>query len=369
MFGGDAALHLVGEDGAIADSFYSRAESALPPIDLLAAEWVANHDQPAGAGSDTLPSATYLFAPLTGSQRTLGAVGVRTADRAPLDPEQRRLLATCASLVALALERDRSTLEASEAQVAADTERIRSSLLGSVSHDLRTPLAAIGGAAASLADGEVDRDSPAGGELLTSIVEESRRLERLVENLLDMTRLEAGAVTPNRQWHVLEELAGVVLARLKRELADCDVAVDIPPNFPLLHVDGMLWEQLLVNLLENAARHGAHRIEFSARAPVDDGGRSRVEIRVADDGPGLPPGSEERIFQKFQRGAAGSADGRRGVGLGLAICHAIASAHGGRIAARNRAAGGAEFIVSLSSERPPEVPTEGPAGDSRAPGE
>jgi two-component system sensor histidine kinase KdpD len=212
-----------------------------------------------------------------------------------------------------------------------------------VSHDLRTPLATIAGASASLleADGLSEATRR---ELLQTVVDESCRLARLVDNLLDMTRLESGVVTLNRQWHVLEEIVGGALGRLRRELARHTVVVDVPGELPLLSLDGLLMEQVLVNLLENAARYTPEgsRIEVSARESA-----GRVELRVADDGPGLPPGSEGRVFEKFFRGGAPSPDGRRGVGLGLAICRAIVEAHGGRITARNRPSGGAEIIMSL----------------------
>lgn len=316
---------------------------AQAPVNAIVAQWVADHDKVAGLGTDTLPNATALFAPLTGSQRTVGAVGVRpdNPERA-LDPEQRRLLETCASLVALSIERDQSVLEAQQADLKAETEQMRSSLLSSVSHDLRTPLAAIEGAATSLLNESNDSDTR--HELLQTVVDESHRLTRLVENLLEITRLESGASDTNRQWHVLEEIVGSAIGRLRRDLGDRQVVVDIPEDFPLLLVDDVLFEQVLVNLLENASRYTPPRsqLRISARRFGN-----QVEIQVADDGPGLPPGAEERIFEKFVRGATVTSDSRRGVGLGLAICRAVIKAHGGYITARNRPEGGAEFSISL----------------------
>ena len=193
-------------------------------------------------------------------------------------------------------------------------------------------------------------------ELLQSVVDESRRLTRLVENLLDMARLDSGSVALNRQWHVLEEIVGVALEAVKRELREHQVRVAIPADFPLLKIDGFLMEQVFVNLLENASRYtpAGSEIEISARAIGN-----RVEIRVADNGPGLPAGSEASIFDKFFRGATVAPDGRRGVGLGLAICRAIVEAHGGRIAAANRPQGGAEFVITLTqTETPPRIVPE-----------
>jgi two-component system sensor histidine kinase KdpD len=185
--------------------------------------------------------------------------------------------------------------------------------------------------------------------LLQTIVDESHRMTRQVDNLLDMTRLESGNVVLNRQWHVLEELVGSVRTRMHRDLAEHPVKVDIPAEFPLVHVDGLLLEQVFVNLLENASRYtsAGRRIEITARAEPD-----RVVVRVRDTGLGLPPGTESRVFEKFFRGTTPSPDGRRGVGLGLSICRGIVQAHGGMISAQNHPDGGAEFVVSLPRDQP-----------------
>jgi two-component system sensor histidine kinase KdpD len=262
------------------------------------------------------------------------------------------LLDTCGSLVALSIERDRSVLKAHEAELQVREEQLRNSLLSSVSHDLRTPLATIAGAASSL----LEQPHLPTGELLQSIVEESRRLGRLVENLLDMARLDSGSININRQWQVLEEIVGVALHSLSRELSRHNVLVSIPVNFPLLNVDGLLIEQVLVNLLENASRYTPEGSTIEITALESE---RTVAISVADNGPGLPPGSESAVFDKFFRGAAIAPDGQRGVGLGLAICQAIVVAHGGTIAARNRPLGGAEFVFGLPcSETPPRIDIE-----------
>jgi two-component system sensor histidine kinase KdpD len=313
-------------------------------INRLTAAWVADHERPAGLGTDTLPNATAFFVPLVGAQRTLGAVGVRLEDVQRLaDPEQQRMLETCASLIALSIERDESALEAAESRVAVESERVRSALLSSVSHDLRTPLAAVAGATEAVLSSSRSSIDPTDRELLRTVVKESGRLGRLVENLLDLTRLESGVATPNKEWHVLEEIVGSALTRQKDELAGRRVDLDIPADLPLVDVDGLLLEQVVTNLVENAIRY------TPVDAPIAITARSRpnaVELCVADEGPGLPLGAERRIFEKFVRGS-GRADGRRGVGLGLAICDAIVKAHGGSIEARNRPSGGAEFLVTL----------------------
>jgi two-component system, OmpR family, sensor histidine kinase KdpD len=231
--------------------------------------------------------------------------------------------------------------------MAAQAAQVTGSLLSAVSHDLRTPLGSITGAASSL------RDDPAlppetRRELLESICEEAERMERLVSNLLEMTRIESGAVILKREWVPLEELVGSAFNRLEDKLERRPVKIDLPPQLPLLFVDTLLFEQVLVNLLENAAKYSPQsaEIELSARASV-----SGISIRVLDRGPGLGAGNEERVFEKFHRG---SHVGIRGIGLGLSICRWIVEAHGGTIRAINRPSGGTAMHVELprSSHQP-----------------
>jgi two-component system sensor histidine kinase KdpD len=327
---------------------------ASHPVNSVVAQWVADHEQIAGAGTDTLPNATALFAPLIGSQRTVGAVGVRPNDSQRFsDPEQRRLLQACASLIALSFERDQSVLKASEAQLQVQAEQLRNALLSSVSHDLRTPLAAIAGASSTLLEGSPGQSEKTKAELLQTVVYESQRMARLVDNLLDMTKLSSGGVVLNKQWQVLEEIIGSSLARLRRELADHPIHVHIPGDLPLLRLDGVLIEQVFFNLLENACQYSppGSRIEISAWQQCE-----HVYISVADNGPGLPAGSESRVFEKFYRGLSPKSGGSHGAGLGLAICQAIVEAHGGHIRASNRPGGGAEFVVQLPcAEQAPRV--------------
>jgi len=356
IFDAEVVLFLREPSGELSLRVGERTSIVEQPVNEVVAQWVATNGKTAGAGTDTLPNATALIVPLAGSQQIVGALGVAPKNKNRfLDPEQVRLLETCGSLIALSIERDQSVLQAHEAQLQVQAEQLRNSLLNSVSHDLRTPLATIAGTASSL----LEAASPNDREALQTVVEESQRLARLFENLLDMARLDSGSVVLNRQWHVLEEIVGIALHNVRRDLKDRDVRVEIRPDFPLLNIDGFLFEQVLVNLLENASRYtpAGSEIEITAVAKP-----RHAEIHVADNGPGLPPGSEEKVFDKFFRGSTVSPDGRRGVGLGLAICQAIVEAHGGRITAANRPTGGAEFIVNMPClEAPPRVEAEAPA--------
>jgi K+-sensing histidine kinase KdpD len=237
------------------------------------------------------------------------------------------------------------------AAVRAESEALRGTLLSSVSHDLRTPLAAITGAATTLRDQAVDEATRR--ELVETVCEEAERMERLVVNLLDMTRLASGTVAARREWVPVDELVGAALARVEPRLARHRVRTDVSGATALASVDPVLVEQLLVNLLENAARHTPPGTEVLVRAATDAGG---TEIEVADGGPGVPPGDEERVFERFHRG--GRATGQ-GAGLGLAIARAIAEVHGGSLRAAARPGGGASFLLRLPpGGRSPTVPAE-----------
>ncbi len=351
IFDGEAAIFVRDGPGPVQLRHGENTSIVRNNVNGTVAQWVTDHDQIAGLGTDTLPNATALFVPLIGSQRTLGAIGIRSNDFERFtDPDQGRLLETCASLIALSLERDQSVIEASEAKLKVQAEELRNSLLNSISHDLRTPLAVIAAASSSLLEDSSDQSESSHREILQTIADESRHLARLVENLLDMTRLEAGAAAPKKQWHVLEEIVGSALARTRRHLNKHIVRVGIPANFPLVLLDGVLMEQVIVNLLENAARYTPAGSEIDIRA---DRIETTVEFCVSDNGPGLPRGSESQVLEKFFRGQAAIADSRRGVGLGLAICQAIIQAHGGKIVARNRPSGGAEFVITLPADQSP----------------
>jgi two-component system sensor histidine kinase KdpD len=272
-----------------------------------------------------------------------------------LEPDQVHLLEAFAGQTALALERANLAAEAERVRVLVESERLRNSLLSAVSHDLRTPLTAIAGASSTLLEAGQTVDPTARRELLESIYEEAQTLNRLVGNLLDMTRLDAGAVTVQKEWQSVEELVGAVLNRLSRKLADRPIETRIPEDLPLIFVDAVLIQQVLVNLLENAERVSP------SEAPIEVSAQSSgqtVTIEVADRGPGLPPGDEKRVFEKFYRSTA--ARSGSGAGLGLTICRGIVELHGGKIQARNREGGGAVFGFSLPlEEQPSPIPVEG----------
>jgi K+-sensing histidine kinase KdpD len=237
-----------------------------------------------------------------------------------------------------------------------EVEQLRNSLLTSISHDLRSPLATIAVTTSELLEGSPEQTLAERRDVLETIVDETRQLGRQIDNLLDMGRLNTGDATLTFDWNVLEELVGVALARLRRELAGRNVTIDLPSDLPLVWAAGDLLVQVLINLLENASRYTppGSCIEIRGRSH-----QRHVELTIADNGPGLPSGSEEAIFGKFVRGTTAVADGRRGMGLGLAICRHIMRAHGGDIAARNGRAGGAEFVMTLRCrERSVEEPAD-----------
>jgi two-component system sensor histidine kinase KdpD len=310
--------------------------------ELAVGRWAHDHTQMAGMGTATLPGVKALYLPLTASRGTLGVLGVCPADPHALEtPEQLHQLETFANQTALALERAQLADEAQRAEIRAETERMRSSLLSSVSHDLRTPLASITGAASSLLETRAALDTPTSRELLETIQEESERLSRLVNNLLQMTRVESGALQLHRDWLPLEEIVGAALERLKRRLGDRPVSTRLPEDLPLVPVDDVLIEQVLINLLENALKYTPSGSPIEVAAWASEEG---VTVEVADRGPGLGPGEEARVFEKFYRGRRTSGGG---AGLGLAICRGFIESHGGRIWAENRAGGGAAFRFTL----------------------
>jgi two-component system sensor histidine kinase KdpD len=265
-------------------------------------------------------------------------------------PEQQKLLETFTQQIAHAIARVRLSEQARKSQLQMETERLRNSLLSSISHDLRTPLATIVGSSSALAENDGSLSPKDRAELSKAIYDESLRMSKLVNNILDMARLDAGVVELNRQWHPLEEIIGTALGSLQNRLDGREMAVKIPPGIPMVYGDSVLLEQVLINLLENALRYTPEGSPLEISVDVSP---FAVEVFVADRGPGIPKGMETRLFEKFYRAKQEAA--QSGVGLGLAICRAIIEAHGGAIQAKNRASGGAVFSFMIPLEQPPPV--------------
>ncbi len=354
VFHSKVALLLPDADGRLTVRAASDSTMGRSIPELAVANWAFDNGQIAGRGTDTLPASEALYLPLIAGRGVIGVMGiVATRTHQLLAPEQRQLLEAFADQISLALERAELAETARQAEVKAETEALRSTLLSSVSHDLRTPLAVITGASSSLLEDDTGVEPPARRDLIQTIYDESNRLARLVGNLLDITRLEAGAVQLSRQLHPLEEIVGSALNRMDKQLEGRKLETSIPGDLPMVSVDGVLIEQVLINLLDNATRYTPPGTAIQVTAKAQDG---QVMVEVADNGPGLGPGEEERIFEKFYRGA--STGSQRGSGLGLPIARAILAAHGGRIWAENRPAGeggGAAFRFTLSAEGTPPV--------------
>lgn len=315
--------------------------------DLAVAQWAFDHGQPAGQGTDTLPASACLMLPLTAPMRLRGVLAVESKGRRWL-PDERELLDTCAALIAISLERIHYIEVAQQSTLQIEGERLRNSLLTAISHDLRTPLAALVGLADAL---RLTPLQPQQADVAEAIRRSAQRMSALVANLLDMARLQAGAVQLNRQWLPLQELVGSALAELDEALAGREVAVELPAELPLVSLDAVLMARVLVNLVENAVKYGGPSIRISARVASP-----AVGIDVSDSGPGFPPGREAALFDKFERGDREGAT--PGVGLGLAIAKAIVEAHGGRISAHNLPTGGACVRIELPLGQPPQEKPE-----------
>ncbi len=311
--------------------------AGYPPEDQLAlkdwgaAEWAWEHASPAGWKSETLPAADWLFLPMKTRRGMVGLLGVSFKDRQrPLAPDQWRLLETLVDQVAVAVERTNLASDIEEARLLTETEQLRSALLSSVSHDLRTPLVSILGSATTLAAME-NLSEGSRKELVTTILDESERLNRFVQNLLDMTRLGYGALQPKREWYDLREVSGRAMKQLSKGLEKRKVSVDIPASLPLVHIDPVLMEQVFVNVLDNAIKYTAEGGEIAVEAL---GGNGELIIRVSDDGVGIPAEARNAVFDIFYRVRAKDLQ-IAGTGLGLSICRGIIEAHGGRIAAKD----------------------------------
>ena len=349
-----AALLLPNAAGQLAVTA-PRTDTALN-VDIGIAQWAFDKGQPAGFGTDTLPGSEVLYVPLRAPTQARGVLAVKARNRRLLRiPEQRQLLDTFAALIAIALERVHYVEVAQDALVRMESERLRNSLLAALSHDLRTPLTVLVGLAESLTLTKPPL-SPAQLESAGAIQDEARRMSTLVSNLLDMARIESGEVKLNLQWQPLEEVVGSALNATQGMLKQHVVEVHVPRDLPLVRIDALLIERVLVNLLENASKYTppGSRIILAAEVIAD-----QLSVSVADNGPGLPAGREEAVFQKFTRGERESAT--PGVGLGLTICRAIVESHQGKIVATHRPGGGARFTFTLPLGHPPAAAEEAEA--------
>lgn len=345
------------EDLQVAGSY--PPEDRLDSGDRTAARWAFEKGEPAGHDTGTLPNLLWHFEPLKTSRGIVGVVGVRGEEQPlTLDPEGKRLLASLIDQTAIAVERSQLDTEMAEARVLASTEKLRHALLSSISHDLRTPLSSILGATTSLKNYWGDFDAVTRNDLLSTIQEETERLNRFVGNLLDMTRLEVGLLAPNRDWVAVDDLLSSAARRVRRQIGTRALEIEVAPDLPLLRLDFVLMEQVLVNLLDNAVKYST---PGSAIALLADRHGENIRIRVTDRGRGIPPADFERVFDKFYRISHGDRQ-MAGTGLGLAVCRGIVEAHGGTIMATSPGPGGVGtvMVVELPAERQPPAPEPPP---------
>jgi two-component system sensor histidine kinase KdpD len=317
----------------------------LDVADIAAAKWTWESDRAAGRGSDTLPGAKRLFLPMHTGRGPVGVVGIDSDKPGPLlTPDQRRLLDALMDQGALAIERVRLVEDMDRVERTAETERLRSALLTSISHDLKTPLAAVLGSASAMRDVGDKLSDGEKADLLATVIDESERLNRFIANLLDMTKLESGAIAPNLSSHDLSEIVGTALRRATKILGGHHVHLDLAVDMPMVRIDAVLFEQALFNLLDNAAKYAAAGTTIDVRSWRD---RDSVVLQIVDEGEGIPQGDLENIFDKFYR-VQKTDQVRAGTGLGLAISRGFVEAMQGTITAANRGdRKGAVFTITL----------------------
>ena len=320
--------------------------------ELSVARWVCDNRHAAGLGTDTLPAAKALYLPMIASTGVVGVIGVLPENsKNGFDPEDIHFLESFVNQTAMAMERVILAKEAHEERLRAEAQNVRNTFLSSVSHDLRSPLAVVSGAASTLLEKDTSLDQSARLELLRTIHEETDRLERIIRNVLNLTRLESGAIMVRKEWQPLEEIIGVILNRFSDRLKERPLELKIPPDLPIIPFDTLLMEQVLSNLMENALRHTPAGTPIEITVTPQE---SAVMIEITDRGPGIPAHEEEAIFNKFTR----STNTRMGAGIGLSICRAIIEAHGGRIWVENRSDGGAafKFVIPVEGTPPTLIP-------------
>lgn len=347
---------LLPEDGTIAVKAGYPPDDTLAEADIAAARWAWEHNRAAGRGADTLPGAKRLYLPLRTGRTAVGVVGLDNDKQGPLlTPEQQRLLDALADQAAVAIERIQLVADVDRAKLAAEADRLRSALLTSISHDLKTPLAAIMGAAGTLRDFEAALPEQDRTELLSTVLDEAERLNRFIANLLDMTKIESGTMEPNYAFHYLGDIVGSALHRARKIVREHKTEIDIPSDLPMLRVDPVLFEQVLFNLLDNAAKYAPPGSTIRLQAWADNG---FIILQIMDEGPGIPPADLERVFDTFYRVRKGD-QVRAGTGLGLSICRGFIEAMGGTLSAANRPdRSGAVFTIKMQLV-PAELPNLG----------
>jgi two-component system sensor histidine kinase KdpD len=336
---------LLPDDGSIAVKAGYPPEDMLDDADLAAANWALRSNRPAGRGSDTLPGAKRLFLPMRTGRGAIGIIGIDSDKLGPLlTPDERRLLDALIDQGALAIERVHLVEDMDRVRRTIETDRLRSALLTSISHDLKTPLAAVLGSAGTLRDLGGDLTEAEKADLLATIVDESERLNRFIANLLDMTKLESGAIVPNTARLDVAEIVGSALRRAAKILDHYQVELELAADLPMLDLDAVLFEQVLFNLLDNAAKYSAAGTTIRIQSWRDG---DSVCLQVLDQGKGIPGEDVDRIFDKFYRAQKGD-QVRAGTGLGLAISRGFVEAMGGTITASNRSdRSGAVFTIRL----------------------
>jgi two-component system sensor histidine kinase KdpD len=320
---------------------------------MTAARWALSHDEPAGADTATLPTVPWYFLPLRTPRSRVGVVGIaQHPDAGSLDPEARALLDTLTEQTAAALERAALAREIVATRTAAETERVRNTLLASISHDFRTPLSSILGSATSLLDYGDKLGVDARKNFLGHIRGEAEALDGMVRNLLAITRIDAGALELRKDWVDLREVAEHVVGIMRRRRAAQRLTVELPPDLPLVRADAILAAQALTNVVGNALVHTPKETTVVIDAVVQ---ASSVALRVTDDGPGIAAEMLPQIFDKFVRGRAVGADKGEGAGLGLAIASGIMEAHGGSITAQSPVAcgRGTRMVLTFPREETP----------------
>ncbi len=343
--GGKAVILLPGGDD-IAVTAASPAAESLSTADIAAARWAWEKGEPAGAGTGTLPNAAWTFRPLQGVKSRSGVAGLEPSALAAEEDE--RFALALLDQGAIALERAEFAAEAAEADALRRSDRLRSALLNSVSHDLRTPLSTVLGAVTTLIDFGKTMEKSVQRDLLLSIREEAERLNRYVGDLLDMTRIEGGALKTRKDWTDVRDVLAAAIARVERRLENRRLDRDFPAELSMVMADPSLLEQALVNILENAIAYSPDGSAIETAAYED---RGNVVISIEDEGRGIPTAELERVFERFRR-MEESTDRGKGAGLGLAIARGFVEAMGGRIAAASpiHDGKGTRILISLRKE-------------------